>query len=775
VPGEGGYLQAWVEWNGDGDFDDPGEQVATDVQDSDVNDTDPANGVIAFNVDVPETATENPFVRIRWSTAPALPSGGPAPDGESEDYQISTTNRPLSCNMNDLMHGIYNTAAVSANSSELSSHTLIYQASFQNENWQGNVTASSLKTTDDDGNIKSEVWNAADSINRTGRRIFTYVPTDPESLGRRFNWSNLDDKQRLSLRSGDTIRTAKDRVEWVKGSAGSEGANGPMRVRQSILGDIVHSNLNFRSRYTNFGYKQLKKAEGNRYAAYLASKRNTKDTVFVGANDGMLHAFDAENGKELFAYIPNEIIPKLATVSKPKYGCEQADCLPHEYLVDGKSSVADAFINNRWRTVLVGTLGLGGKAIYALDVTKPELFVKRNILWEISDTQAPDSASVFADHMGLSIPEPIVVRMKNGQWAAVVANGYESSSNQAALFIIDIATGQLIKTINTGFGSAEQPNGLSSPTAVDSDGDAIADVIYAGDLQGNLWAFDVSTKNPDKWGSKYGGLNAFIPSTNQTNLKADIRLPEPIFRTCMDSACTQPKAITAKPQVGRNPAGGLMVYFGTGKYIDLGDNFDLEKDGIIDTFYGIHDSNKVIDSSNLVEQKILQETVIKADLKSRVTSKEVVIYPVKQGWYMDLVSPPSLNPKGERVISQALLREGRLIFVTMSPSQTDCDWAGSSWLMELNALDGSRLSVVPIDTNGDKQFTVEDNVDYKGKSTIISGVQQQSLGMVFEPPAIISHNTRIEGKYQSGTGSSALMLRESNSRFTGRMSWKKLR
>ena len=121
-----------------------------------------------------------------------------------------------------------------------------------------------------------------------------------------------------------------------------------------------------------------------------------------------------------------------------------------------------------------------------------------------------------------------------------------------------------------------------------------------------------------------------------------------------------------------------------------------------------------------------------------------------------------------------MLHEGRLIFVTLSPSQTDCAWAGSSWL-ELNALDGSRLSLIPIDINGDKQFTVEDNVDYKGQSTIISGVQQQSLGMVFEPPAIISHNTRIEGKYQSGTGSSARMLRESNSRFTGRMSWKKLR
>lgn len=98
--------------------------------------------------------------------------------------------------------------------------------------------------------------------------------------------------------------------------------------------------------------------------------------------------------------------------------------------------------------------------------------------------------------------------------------------------------------------------------------------------------------------------------------------------------------------------------------------------------------------------------------------------------------------------------------------------------MELNAVDGKRLSVTPIDTNNDKLFTSADNVDYNGTNTIISGVQQPSLGMVFESPVIISHNTRSEGKYQSGTngGSGNVgMLRESSSRFSGRMSWKKLR
>ena len=98
----------------------------------------------------------------------------------------------------------------------------------------------------------------------------------------------------------------------------------------------------------------------------------------------------------------------------------------------------------------------------------------------------------------------VIVKMANGKWTAIVANGYGSNSHQAVLFIIDIETGKLIKSINTGFGSLLQKNGLSSPTAVDSNGDFITDVIYAGDLQGNLWAFDVSSQNSSEWDNKFG-------------------------------------------------------------------------------------------------------------------------------------------------------------------------------------------------------------------------------------------------------------------------------
>lgn len=681
-----------------------------------------------------------------------------------ECFEDVTIPPPAFCSMDSLGHGDYTTGSVAHSSDDLTKDTLVYKASFNSDNWHGDLSAYSLKTTDADGNIKSEVWRAASQIKPQNRKLFTYTPAF--NKGRRFEEDQLSDQQRITLSSSAKINTKLENiVAWVKGTDGS------LRKRTSKLGDIIHSNLNYASRHTNFGYKELAGTEGTSYAAYLTAKRNKSDTIFVGANDGMLHAFEAETGKELFGFVPNETLPKIVSISDPKYGCDKDDCLPHEYVVDGKSIVADAYIKKQWRNILVGTLGLGGKSVFALDVTNASSFNEQNVLWEISDKQARYDAAVYSDHMGLSIPEPVVVKMKNGRWVAVVANGYESKENQAVLFIIDIETSKLLKSINTSFdggaptggqgdtifggATATQNNGLSSPVAVDSDGDYITDVIYAGDLQGNLWAFDVSSANVNNWKVKHSGL--------------------PLFRACMDTSCALPKRITAKPQVGRNPAGGLMVYFGTGKYTDLGDNFESDQKGVIDTFYGLHDDGRRVIKSKLIQQKILQELTFGADLRSRVTSDNKVPYPESQGWYMDLLTPPSTQDNGERVISQAILREGRLIFVTLSPTQDECAWDGDSWLMELNAVDGSRLSVIPIDLNNDKEFTEEDNVDYKGSSTIVSGVQQPSVGMVFEPPAIISHGPHTEGKYQTGSSGEIGMIRESASSFSGRMSWRQLR
>ena len=470
----------------------------------------------------------------------------------------------------------------------------------------------------------------------------------------------------------------------------------------------------------------------------------------------MLHAINADSGAEFFAFIPNEVIPKLATISDKNYGCKGTACLKHEYLVDGTSNIGDAYFasSSDWHTVLVGSLGKGGKGIFALDVSDPESFDAGDVLWEISDTQATTAgtdASVFSNHLGNSLPSLSISRMQNTdankRWAAVVGNGYESKNHQAVLFIINIETGELIKAINTGEGTEANPNGLSTPVAVDSNGDRIVDRIYAGDLLGNLWAFDVSDADSTKWGYR----KLFSADYNGER-----------------------QIITAPPQVGRNPAGGLMVYFGTGKYFDVGDNLFEGEAPAVNTFYGIQDIGSTVTKSALVQQSILFEgSVGTKGFNGRVTSNNPVDYASKKGWYMNLLQPDG-TAQGERVISQALLRGGRLIFTTMTPPQNDCVWGGKSWLMEFNAVDGRRLGVVPFDTNDDKTFTVEDNITYEDKSTIISGIQDPDLGVVFSTPAVISHTSRTEGKYLTGTAGNIGMFRESASRFSGRMSWRQL-
>jgi len=732
-----GFLQGWVDWNADGDFGDANEQVVANLS---VN-----SGSISVTLNVPENAEiGNSFARFRISSEENLLSTGYAKDGEVEDIAIEITEGGI-CRVDYLDESMYSTSSVSANSNTLSTSTRVYQAKFDNASWEGHIFSYDLITAGEDGSVNDLKWDAADNMSRTGRKLFTYNPSLASNRGKIFAWSNFNNQQKSLLINGHNNAWGESLMGWVQGKAGTEGTR--FRSRSGILGDIINSNLLFKDTLANYGYSRL--PEGGDYPAFLSNKKDTTATLFIGANDGMLHAFDGNTGDELFAYIPNEVFSKLPTISDKKYGCKDVNCLPHEYLVDGKSAIGDAYFasSSDWHTILIGGLGLGGKGLFALDVTNAESFSASDVLWEISSTQATSAgsnASEFSSHLGNTIPSASVVRINNSdsskQWAAVIGNGYESANHQAVLFIIDIETGALIKKINTNSGSEDHPNGLSTPVAVDSNNDSIVDRIYAGDLLGNLWAFDLSGNNPDNWGVDFSGT--------------------PLFSTS--------QAITAQPQVGKNKLGGLMVYFGSGKYFDVGDN--MSDAPVSNTYYGIHDNGSPVASNTLVEQTILQQSEANGtDYNARVISNNAVDFSTHHGWFMNLPDA------GERVISQALLRAGRLIFTTMTPPGNICEWGGTSWLMEFNAVDGKRLASPPLDINDDKEFTEADNVSYQGEPTVISGVQDTSLGVVFSTPAVINHNSQREGKYMAGTGGSIGMMRESASNFTGRMSWRKIR
>ena len=211
VTGKNGYLQGWVDWNGDGDFNDTvegvAEQIIIDARDNKTsssarsNDSDTEEGQITINITVPTTVSEdNTYARFRWSDTKSLKSTGAARNGEVEDYAFTISQDKMNCTANDLAPGSYSMGALSINATNMTTDTLLYQGSFDNRNWTGDVTAYSLKTDDSDGNVKSVVWRASNKISRKNRRVFTYNPVLSSDRGTSFDWNNLNDSQKTYLR-----------------------------------------------------------------------------------------------------------------------------------------------------------------------------------------------------------------------------------------------------------------------------------------------------------------------------------------------------------------------------------------------------------------------------------------------------------------------------------------------------------------------------------------------------------------------------------------------
>jgi type IV pilus assembly protein PilY1 len=714
-------------------------------------------------------------------------------DGDPDGYFLVTNAGKLEEQLNKAFDEIVartsSAAAAATNSTRLDTNSMVYQARFNSDNWTGQLLAYHLNS---DGSIGSLAWDASNTIPaESARNIFSYNPEESSvPRGIIFEYANLNSDQQDLLDQdayGTVDSFGSTRADHIRGDTSTELQNGgSFRNRNSLMGDIVNSDPWFLGNVDNLGYSALDATEASSYAAFRSTKLSRTPALFFSANDGMLHSINATTGAELFTYIPNEVIGSLSTLSSPDYGCDGCS-ISHKYLVDGAPRAGDAYFDSDWHSVLVGTLGAGGRGLFALDVSDPSNFTAADVLWEISNTQAPtasdlDDATNFPglrNNLGYTLPQASVVRLHNDKWAAVVANGYESNSGSAVLYLIDIETGAIIKSFDT----KTVNNGLSTPIPVDEDGDHITDVIYAGDLLGNLWKFDVSG-NVSTWTIAYG--------TNPS--------PAPLFQAVDGSATPQP--ITAKPQVGKHPDGGLMVYFGTGKYFENNDQI-VGLTPQIQTFYGIRDQGSVVSNrSDLQEQDILAEetfeitvsNVMKAPaiplpsdsslIDVRVTSDTEVAYPTKEGWFMDLESPVN-GAEGERVVTAPLLRAGRIIFSTLIPDPDPCGWGGSSWLMEIDALNGSRLDTTPFDINNDGVFDVNDfvqiydtdgdgDIDVDDAELPVSGIRKPDLGII-KTPGVVTCADGAECKYTSGSSGNLDMVLESSGSPTGRQSWRQLR
>ena len=700
-------------------------------------------------------------------------------DGTPDGYFLVTNAGKLDEQLNnafaEIISRVSSSSAVSANSARLDTNTKIYQARFNSTTWSGQLLAHDLD--DDDGSVGEIAWDAATLIpTENSRKIYSYDPlASTDDKGIIFEYANLNDDQKALLNldtAGNIDGLAEKRADYIRGDTTNEQLNsGPFRTRASLMGDIVNSDPWYSGPSDDFGYSALGGAEGTSYLTFRDAKRTRTPALYFGANDGMLHAINANDGKELFTYIPDSLINKLNKLTSANYGCTgNSTCIPHTYFVDGPPRAADAYFDNAWHTALVGTLGGGGQGLFALDVTNPDAssFNASKVLWEISTEQSPKTTDLtkFKNNLGHTFAQASIVRMQNGKWAAIVSNGYQSVNQTAVLFIIDIETGHIIRSFDTKLGGGAKPNGLSTPVAVDEDNDKIVDSIYAGDLQGRLWKIDVSDESPINWGFAFGSA----------------AVPAPLF--IAEDADNNVQPITAKPEVGLHPDGGLMVYFGTGQYYVEGDQ-DIATSPGIQAFYAIRDQGSAVNKTQLQAQTILYEkSFASLGFSVRVTSKNTVNYPSQQGWYMNLVSPPPTGEtdsiiKGERVVTHPRLENGHIIFITLIPNSDPCSAGGTSWVMEMDAVSGQPLANAPYDINGDGEFNDSDLIatDTNGDGVIDADDDPASTsGINLHGAGIISGYANVNGdKHVGGTVGGIETIEGEISDPNGRQSWRQLR
>jgi type IV pilus assembly protein PilY1 len=654
--------------------------------------------------------------------------------------------------LNRILERQSSASGLAANTTRLVQGTRVYQARFDSSDWSGWLLGFDVNPN---GTLGSQVWSTKDSgkiPDPASRAIVTWGGTSgidfsKTALTAAGLWPSL--AATPAAATATTVAVEEDDFfNYVRGDSSKEqkNANGIYRNRSTPVGDIVNSTPAYVGR-DNFGYTGLPEglfASSTPYQSFVESQSSRDPMIYVGSNGGMLHAFDALSGAERFAFVPQAVVPNLKQLANPEYA--------HRFFVDGSPRVRDAFVNGQWRTVLIGTGGAGAKTVFALDVTDPDALGTSSVLWELNES-TPNSHKLsgvadpdYANDLGVIVGQGIPVKLNNGSWVAIFGNGLNSVNNRAVLYIVRLSDGALIRKIETGIGTAATPNGLGTPTLYDANSDSVFDAAYATDMRGNVWKFDLSSTDPANW------RIAFTASTGFPN-------GTPLFQARSATGAVQP--IQARVELAKPAPGvpGIMVLFGTGRLLAVGDNVDTTGQ----SFYGILDNGSAITTTNrsqLVQQTISTSTVDFGGVPTivRTVSSNTVDWTTRRGWFIDL--PISM----ERSIGTAAVRNGRVIFATQIPSEDPCLFGGTSWLMQVDARTGQRFDQAVFDSTGDGLVNSSDS--------LMSGLQT-NVGLVVQPTLIDGVPTGLIG--MSGTSGNVELVRTRADIDLGRNSWRQAR
>lgn len=595
--------------------------------------------------------------------------------GQGKYYQASDSaglNNALSAALSDITSKAGSGGSGVASGTTLTSDSSYFQTSYDPKDWRGTIKSFGF-TSAGAVNTAAALWTTDTTI-VPGATAPTYQSWNTQTNAAvTLAYSNFSAAQQTALNLGlPTGINGNDLVEWSKG-INKTG----LKVRSVLLGDIINSPLVLASP-TDKTASDL--VADTSYSTYLTTKAaNMNASLVVNANDGFVNIINSANGVRRYAYMPSSVLPSLNDIADPTY----INGVSHKFLVDGQVGVFDAQLNSAWKTLAIGGTGAGGKTFYALQLFDASAGNETKALWEISAPATASTANVFND-LGYAYARPEVARLADGRWAAFISNGYGSNSGVAALYVVDIRDGSLIKKIVVD--STETTNGLSS-VKLRVNSQNVVQAAYGGDLKGRLWKFDLSGTTPDTWGVAFSG--------------------KPLFTTA--GGATQP--ITAQPLLADHVLGGKEVFFGTGKFNEVADktNKDLQ------AFYAVWDAEG---GAGQITVSSLQAQAVTGVFSGSTgqfitTSQNEVTYPAKKGWYLPLVYNNVLT--GERVIYQASLVSGRIVFTTLSVDTVDpCASFGTGKLVELDAFSGKMLNYAVLDTNADGV------VD--GNDTISSGV-----------------------------------------------------
>lgn len=736
--------------------------------------------------------------------------------------------------------GSVSVSAVAFNSTALREETVEYRGFFNLKFNSGDLRA--LTVDPDNGAVDNDnpIWRAApelDAVTPDSRVIVTFDRQAGDGIP--FRYASLNSDQQVVLDAQE--------LAFLRGDRSNEEPSGTFRERRAtegILGDIVHSAPVYvgTPRAIQRDAEPYPTASANLYSQFVDDSRTRQAAVYVAANDGMLHAFNAGipgtnlgDGSELFAYVPNKIIDSSQRFQNE---LDQLSSLvySHKFFVDLTPTIEDVFMPARrgittksWNTLLVGGLGGGGKGYYALNITDvddwdTETNAANNVLWEFTDADdfypldslgnpiedgagnpVVDLGGDPVKDLGYSFSQPQIVmsNVDDGsgeqKWIAVFGNGYNSTAGIAKLFALFIEDGmdgwdpdEVVK-LDTGEGVknapdplAGLPNGLGTPTVIDVDLNGTADYVYAGDLFGNMYRFDITDSDSDNW----------------TTTK--------LFQATYDETTATRQAAINKPTVIKHPTEeGFLVIFGTGSFVTEQDGTSTD----IQSLYGLWDRFELAPATNvsnakstrLVEQELTNKVVESgfAFDRFRIVSSNAVNYipdsgstPGVYGWYIDFDpvraastdqgnsnpdtsgnAPPDTQYPGERAVRRLIVRNGVIIVVSILPREENtCFKAPPGNVMAFDALTGGNPSQPVFDLNADGEVDDNDLLTFGG-DTYAGGIMldQGDLDGTLVDPSVLSGTGDTDFLFLSGgSQQETIEIFGVGGPKTGRLSWREL-